>query len=76
MDIIVLFLRCILQKLKVRNADDCLFTLQSKEIYEILINLLDVNYKLINSIFLFYDDRIFLFENENHEIFVGNYTEK
>lgn len=74
MDILVLFLRGLLQKLKVRNADDCLFTLQTKEICEILINVLDVNCKLTNSIFLFYDDRIFLFENENQEVLVGNYT--
>jgi hypothetical protein len=40
-----------------------------------LINLLDLNCKLANSIYLFYDDHIFLYENENHEIMTGNYAE-
>lgn len=40
-----------------------------------MINLFDVNCKLTNSIYLFYDDYIFLFENENHEVLTGLYME-
>jgi hypothetical protein len=74
MDILVIFLRCLL-KSTLRNADDCLFRLSTREAYELLIDMLDVNCKLSNSIYLFYDDRIFLFQNGNQEILVGLYSE-
>lgn len=73
MDILVMFLRCLLVKSNMKNADDCLFKLPTQEVCELLIELLDVNCKLSNSIYLFYDDHIFLFENENQEVLVGNY---
>lgn len=61
MDILVIFFRCLLFKFHVKNAEDWLFTLATKEIYEILINMLDINCKLSNSIYLLYDDRIFIY---------------
>ncbi len=61
MDILIIFFRCLLFKFKVKKADDSLFALPTKEIYEILINVLDINCKLSNSIYLLYDDHIFIY---------------
>lgn len=61
MEIFVIFLRCLLFKYNINHAKDCLFKLPTNQIYELLINLFDLNCKFINSIYLFYDDHIFLY---------------
>jgi hypothetical protein len=54
MDILVLFLRCILVELKAKHAEDYLLKLNTKETFETLIDFFDLNCKVVNSMFLLY----------------------
>ncbi len=47
----------------------------TREAYEHLIDFFDLNCRMQGSLFLFYEDRIFIVENEHAEVLVGSYME-
>jgi hypothetical protein len=61
MDILVLFLRGTLVQSHIKHADDYLLKLSTKDSFEALIDFFDLNCKVKNSMFLFYEDRLFLY---------------
>jgi hypothetical protein len=75
MDILVIFLRCLLAHLKVKHADDYLFKLPTNQTLETLVDFFDLSCKVSNSIFLLHEDKLFLYENRNGETLVGSYSE-
>lgn len=75
MDILVVFLRKILSKYNVRNADDLIFHIPTKEAYGLLVDFFDFNCRAQNQLYLFYEDRFFIYENSEGEMMMGCYAE-
>jgi len=75
MEILVLFVRRVLANLGLKNSDDCLFSVPTHDSYELLIDFFDLNCRSQNSLFLFYEDRIFILENQHYEMLIGCYNE-
>lgn len=75
MEILVLFFRTVLANLGLPLARDYLLKLPTSDAYSLLIGFLDLNCKTQDALFLFYEDRIFITEDQQDEVMVGCYLE-
>lgn len=75
LEVLVLFMRKILATSGVKDADNNQFKLPTIESYNTLIDYFDLNCRSTGSLFLFYEDHIFIFETPSEEIIVGTYAE-
>lgn len=65
MDILVLFLRTIMARLNLKNADNYLMKIPMKDAVPVLTEFFDINCKITPSIFLFVEEKMFLCESSN-----------
>jgi len=62
LEVLVLFMRKILANFGIENADNSLFKVPTIESYNTLIDYFDLNCRSPGSLFLFYEDHIFILE--------------
>ena len=56
----MLFFREILQKTNIRNSENYLLKIKTKEAYKILIEYFDLNCKTSEEIYIFYENKLFI----------------
>lgn len=59
----MVYIRRILDNLGVKNASNYIFRLETREIYECLIEHFDMNCKEDNGVYIFYQEELFIWEN-------------
>jgi len=67
-------IRAVLAKFNVKYANNYLFKIPTGQVIDIMKDFFDLNCRSIKSLYLFYQDNLFLLETENDEIILGNYT--
>lgn len=73
MDVMVSVLRRIAGTVQISNVIGCEISPSMRLVYEELINYFDLNCKIEGSLFLFYEDDLFVLETEKGNIVFGEY---